>query len=160
MGQEVKVELTNMCMICNGTKVLVQNRVKPGWPGITFPGGHVEPGESVTDSVIREVWEETGLTIEHPRLCGIKTWGEPGGLVEIAFLYKADAFSGELKSSQEGEVFWVERDSLPGMGLASGMEETFRVFFDDELSELYYSRKDENAPVGEWRYEDWKYKLQ
>lgn len=55
MSREVQVELTNMCMVCDGDKVLVQNRVKPGWPGITFPGGHVEPGESVTASVIREV---------------------------------------------------------------------------------------------------------
>lgn len=160
MGYEVNIELTNMCMVAEGTKVLVQNRVKPGWPGITFPGGHVEPGESVTASVIREVKEETGLTIENPRLCGIKTWGGPEGLLEIAFLYKAEKFSGTLASSEEGEVFWAERDSLPGMGLASGMEETFRVFFENDLSELYYSRKDENAPVGQWRYEDWEYTLQ
>ena len=39
MSREVQVELTNMCMVCDGDKVLVQNRVKPGWPGITFPGG-------------------------------------------------------------------------------------------------------------------------
>ena len=160
MSREVKVELTNMCMVCDGTKVLVQNRTKPGWPGITFPGGHVEAGESITDSVIREVFEETGLTIKNPHLCGLKTWGEPDRMAEIAFLYKAEAFSGELKSSEEGEVFWVERDSLPDMQLASGMEETFKVFFEEDISELYYSRKDENAPAGEWRYEDWKYRLQ
>ena len=86
MGYEVNIELTNMCMVADGTKVLVQNRVKPGWPGITFPGGHVEPGESITASVIREVKEETGLAIESPKLCGIKTWGGPEGLLEVAFL--------------------------------------------------------------------------
>ena len=160
MGREMQVELTNMCMVCDGTRVLVQDRVKPGWPGITFPGGHVEAGESITASVIREVFEETGLTVERPRLCGVKTWGEPGRLAEVAFLYKAEAFSGELKSSEEGKVFWVERDSLPDMALASGMGETFRVFFEEDISELYYSWKDGNAPAGEWRYEDWEYKLQ
>ena len=94
MGYEVNIELTNMCMVADGTKVLVQNRVKPGWPGITFPGGHVEPGESITASVIREVWEEPGLTIENPRLCGIKTWGGPEGLLEVASFIKQKSFPG------------------------------------------------------------------
>lgn len=40
--------------------------------GLTFPGGHIEKGESFVDSVIREVYEETGLTIENPRICGTK----------------------------------------------------------------------------------------
>ena len=160
MGYEVNIELTNMCMVADGTKVLVQNRVKPGWPGITFPGGHVEPGEAFTASGIREVKEETGLAIESPKLCGIKTWGGPEGLLEVAFLYKAEKFSGELKPSEEGEVFWAERDSLPAMQLASGMEETFRVFFEEDISELYYEKKDKNAPAGPWRYEDWQYTLQ
>ena len=60
--------LTNMCMVCNGDKVLVQDRVDPDWPGITFPGGHVETGESFCASVIREVYEETGVKMEIDRL--------------------------------------------------------------------------------------------
>ena len=64
--------LTNMCMLRKGDQVLVQDRKDPGWPGITFPGGHVEPRESLVCSVIREVYEETGLTIGDPRLCGVK----------------------------------------------------------------------------------------
>ena len=62
-------ELTNMCMIMDGTKVLVQDRSANDWNGIAFPGGHVEPGESIAESVIREIREETGLTIEKPKLC-------------------------------------------------------------------------------------------
>ena len=57
MSRTEIVTITNMCMICDGDKVLVQNKVNCDWAGITFPGGHVEKGESFTDAVIREVLE-------------------------------------------------------------------------------------------------------
>ena len=56
---------TNMCMVYSGDKILVLNRVKKDWPGLTFPGGHVEDGELFSESVIREMKEETGLTIRN-----------------------------------------------------------------------------------------------
>ena len=63
----METELCNMCMITDPEgRVLVQERLpKPSnaWSGLTFPGGHVEPGETVVASVIREVREGTGLTI-------------------------------------------------------------------------------------------------
>lgn len=148
LSREIPTELTNMCMIYQGDQVLVQNRQGHGWPGITFPGGHVEPGESITQSVIREVWEETGLTVIHPKLCGIKDWLQDDGSRYIVFLYKSDTFSGELNSSEEGEVFWASRDDLPSMNLSSGMEETFRAFFEDDISELSYYRED---PANDWQ---------
>ncbi len=148
MSREVPVELTNMCMVYNGSRVLVQNRQGRGWPGVTFPGGHVEPGESITASVIREVFEETGLHIENPRLCGVKNWSNEDGSRYMVFFYKTSEFSGELKSSEEGEVFWAERESLPGMNLSSGMEETFQAFFNDDISELFYTKSGSE----DWRY--------
>ena len=74
MDRPERVILTNMCMICKGTKVLVENKNWKEVQGIIFPGGHVEEHEPIVDSVIREIKEETGLTIEHPVLCGIKEW--------------------------------------------------------------------------------------
>lgn len=148
MARAVPVELTNMCMVWEGSRVLVQNRRDPGWPGITFPGGHVEPGESITASVIREVFEETGLTIANPRLCGVKNWSNEDGSRYMVFFYQTSEFSGELKSSEEGEVFWAERESLPGMNLSSGMEETFHTFFHDEINELFYTK----SGGDDWHY--------
>ena len=105
MARRETVVLTNMCMVYdNQGNILVQDRLDPEWPGITFPGGHVEPGEAFTKAVIREVWEETGLTIEHPRLCGLKQFPEEDGTRYIVMLYKANQFSGELRSSCEGNV--------------------------------------------------------
>ena len=141
MSREIKAEITNLCMIQDGTKVLVQDRLAKDWPGITFPGGHVDPGESVTGSVIREVKEETGLAIRQPRLCGIKDWTRDDGSRYLLFFYKTDKFSGELQSSEEGEVFWAELDALPGMNLAEDMEANLRVFLEDNISEFYYERQ-------------------
>ena len=137
-----KAELTNMCMVADGTRVLVQNRHAKDWRGAAFPGGHVEPGESITESVVREVFEETGLRIESPRLCGFKDWMKDDGSRYIVFYYRADKFSGELKSSEEGEVFWAELSELPGMNMAVDMELTLKVLLQDELSEFYFKKVD------------------
>ncbi len=136
------VTLTNMCMICDGGKVLVQDRRDPAWPGITFPGGHVEEGESFTDAVIREVWEETGLTIASPRLVGIKDWYSDGSRY-IVLLYRADRFSGTLHSSEEGDVWWEALDDLPHLTLADDMELMLRVFLEEDISEFYYRHTDD-----------------
>ena len=112
MKRSEPVELMNMCVLRRGSKVLVQDRTDPNWPGVAFPGGHVEKGESFTDAVIREVQEETGLTISSPRLCGIKDWCEDG-VRHVVLLYRAEQFTGTLRSSDEGEVWWVELAGLP-----------------------------------------------
>lgn len=131
--------LTNMCMICDGNKILVQDRKNPNWPGITFPGGHVESKESFVESVIREVKEETNLDIEQVRLCGVKQWTSKNGEYRyLVFFFRADSFSGTLKSSDEGEVFWIEKEHLHNYQLADGFAGMYEVFEQEELSENYY----------------------
>ncbi len=138
MAREELCVLMNMCMICDGDKVLVQDRKNPDWPGITFPGGHVERRESFADAVIREVKEETGLTISHVQLCGVKQWLEENDDRRyVVLMYKTDCFTGELKSSEEGEVFWIERSQLQDYVLAEGFEGMLEVFEREELSEQY-----------------------
>ena len=113
MGRKETVELTNMCMVEDGKgNVLVQNRLDPNWSGIVYPGGHVEAGESIAASVIREIREETGLTIENPTLCGVKQFWLDNGVRYIVFLFRADKFTGELHGSEEGDAFWLPREEL------------------------------------------------
>lgn len=145
MKRRESVTFTNMCMVRNGTKVLVQDRKNPDWPGITFPGGHVEWGESFTDAVIREVLEETGLKISCPQLCGIKDWMEEDGARYLVLLYRADRFEGELAASEEGAVFWVELEDMKKMVLAEGMETQLDVFLREEISEDFWYRE-----AGKW----------
>ena len=139
MAREENCILTNMCMIYNGNQILVQDRMNPDWPGITFPGGHVEPKESFIESVIREVKEETGLTISNVKLCGVKQWTHKNDSFRyIVFFFKTNTYSGELKSSDEGKVFWIDKKDLKDYILADGFGKMFEVFDNDNLSENYY----------------------
>ena len=144
MSRNEEVDLTNMCMVCDGKgNVLVQNKVNhPTWRGWNFPGGHVEKGEYVTPSVIREIQEETGLIIEGPRLCGIKEFHKlKDGKRYFVFLYIADKFTGELKASSEGEIFWYSLSELAKSDkLIDGFREMLPVFMDSNISEIFYER--------------------
>ncbi len=137
---------TNICMIYDGNgNVVVQERLDPIWPGITFPGGHVEYGESFTDAVIREVKEETGLTVSNLQMCGVHNWMRDDGSRYVVFMYKTNCFQGELTSSDEGEVWWAPISELPNLKLASGTLGMLKVFMENSLSEHFYYKKN-----GEW----------
>ena len=147
MSRAESAIFTNMCMVSDGNgNILVQDRRSADWPGITFPGGHVEPGESFTASVIREVFEETGLTIENPVLCGVKQFQTRENARYVVFFYRACRFSGELRASDEGEVFWIPREKLADYRFAPDFEDMVRVFESDELSEFYYYQEN-----GSWK---------
>ena len=137
--------LTNMVMVYDDSgRVLVQRRSDKNWPGCTFPGGHVEPGEPFMDSAVREVREETGLTVENLQLCGIKQWTQENGEYRyIVVLYKTNCFSGELTSSSEGEVFWCPREELDKLELAVGFDIMLPVFEDSGVSEVFYTIKND-----------------
>ena len=148
MARSEKAVVTVLCMVHDGTRLLLQNRVKADWRGYTLPGGHVEKGESFVQAVTREMREETGLTVHAPRLCGIKDWCEEG-VRHVVLLYRAEQFTGTLRSSDEGEVWWAELAGLPSLDLASSdMLDLLRVFEEDDLSELFYRQNGED-----WTYE-------
>ncbi|MBQ7944788.1 MAG: 8-oxo-dGTP diphosphatase [Lachnospiraceae bacterium] len=145
MSRTENVELTVLCLIHNEKQYLLQDRVKKDWKGYTLPGGHIEPGESIVDAVVREMQEETGLTIQNPKLCGVKQFPIDGGRY-IVFLFTADKYSGELISSEEGAMHWVNKDELNKVNLVSDFQELLQVMLDENMSEFQYVIED-----GEWK---------
>lgn len=133
-------------------RVLVQHRLtKPTnpWCGLTFPGGHVEVGESVTASAVREIREETGLVVSNLRMCGIVEWetlgertaGSPAEVEAhskyIVFMFRTSSFTGELKSSSEGAMEWMTLEQMRTGKLAPHMEQYIRVMIDDSVPQAY-----------------------
>lgn len=137
MGRTEKVELTALCLVYNEEAYLLQNRVKEDWKGYALPGGHIEAGESIVHAIVREMKEETGLTILNPKLCGVKQFPIEGGRY-IVFLFSTDKYEGELISSEEGEMRWVKKKELSDVNLVSDFNELLQVMLDDNLNEFQY----------------------
>ena len=116
-----------MCMVYKGDMILVINRTKSDWPGLSFPGGHLEENETLEESVVREMKEETGLEIKNPKLCAIKEWDWGNGVRYLGLLYKTNDFKGELKSSNEGEVFWINKRDINKYELSQDFLELFKM---------------------------------
>lgn len=145
MARTENVELTVLCLIQNGDEYLLQDRVKEDWKGYTLPGGHIENGESIVDAVIREMKEETGLTVLNPRLCGVKQFPIKNGRY-LVFLFYADKFEGEVVSSNEGSMHWISKDKLSDIDTVEDLGELLQVMLDENLSEFQYIIED-----GEWK---------
>ena len=108
------------------------------WSGLTFPGGHVEPGETVVASVIREVQEETGLTVSNLQNCGYIQWYNPIKQSQyFVFLFKTNTFSGELTGSVEGSVKWMTLEEMLSGQLAPNMLKYLAVFQNENILQAY-----------------------
>ena len=145
-----KITLTNMIMIQNPTtkKVLVQNRIK-SWKGLAFPGGHIEDDESVVDSAIREVKEETGLDVRNLQSCGLVHWLNRKTLERYwVFLFKTSDYSGELiANSDEGQHFWIDVEEMSATPTENHIHKYLPMFLEGKYNELFLSWGEENETL-------------
>lgn len=143
MKRTSEIELTNMCLIYDEERILVQEKTGTKYPGgLVFPGGHVEDGEPLVQSIIREIYEETGLTIKNPQPCGFKDWIQEDGTRYIVILYKTNQFEGQLKSLEEGRVFWLDRKDVETANLIWNMKELLEIFDTNQFSEFFFRVRD------------------
>ena len=110
---------TTLCYITRGDDVLMLHRVKKQndinkdkWIGI---GGKFEGEESPDECLLREAWEETGLTLTSWQCRGIVTFLNDCCEGEYMYLFTADGFEGQLKECDEGDLQWVSRDFLDSL---------------------------------------------
>ena len=133
-----RCELTNLCMITDAeNRILVQDRTDPSWPGICFPGGHVEPGEAFTAAAIRETREETGLTLTEYRFRGLVTFVSNEAPTEYMHLFTAGGYTGTLRDCDEGTLEWVPIGQVENLPLWQGD----KIFLELRREEAFFSLK-------------------
>ncbi|MFC6274986.1 8-oxo-dGTP diphosphatase [Levilactobacillus tangyuanensis] len=132
MARTQPVELVTMVLVTDPTtnRVLVEDKRHVPWKaGHSFPGGHVEVGESCAAAAIREVYEETGLRLTAVSFCGTCEWFDTAaGRRKLGLLYRGQDFSGQLQASDEGEIHWLPMSDLTPDNTATGLPEMLRVF--------------------------------
>ncbi len=107
---------------------LVINRLKQDWPGINFPGGHVEFDEDIPSSVRREMKEETGLDVKNIEFVSYYEWNiKEERKRHLCLLFRSKDFTGELKSSSEGEIFFLKKEDLINYPLSTDFDKILEI---------------------------------
>lgn len=134
-GQNKKHNCTTLCYIEREDSYLMMHRVKKEkdinkdkWVGV---GGHFEEGESPEECLLREVREETGLTLTSFRLRGIVTFSTDVYPTEYMFLYTADSYEGELTECNEGNLEWVKKEAVYDLPIWEGDKVFFRLLEEE-----------------------------
>ncbi len=112
---------------------------------LASPGGHAENGESIYDSAVREIKEETGLTIQNFKSCGLIYWfNNKTEDRYFVHLYRTTDYIGELiEVTEEGRVFWLSLDDLVKRKLAPNFKEYLTIILENKNSEAYCSWNDD-----------------
>lgn len=125
---------TTVCYLKKDNKVLMIKFAKKWEQVYAPPGGKFETGESPLDCIIREFYEETGLTLINPKLQGISYWRD--SIEGIIFVYIAEEYEGKLTtSSSEGELEWIKVDDLTSINQFDQNEKFTPFLFKEELFE-------------------------
>lgn len=130
-----KSPLTTLCYIEQDEKYLMLHRIKKEndmnkdkWIGV---GGHFEQGESPEECLLREVKEETGLTLTSWKFRGIVTFVSNEFPEEYMCLYTAEGFEGELLPCNEGTLEWVEKSKVTELPIWEGDKIFLRLLCED-----------------------------
>lgn len=122
-GRE-QMKLTTLCYIEKDDKYLMLHRIKKKndenqdkWIGV---GGKFEPGETPEECLLREVREETGLTLLSFRFRGIVTFVSDEWGTEYMHLFTADEYTGEMIECDEGELVWIPKDEIETLKIWEG----------------------------------------
>ena len=115
---------TTLCYLEKNGKYLLLHRTKKEgdlnrdkWIGV---GGKFEAGESPEECAVREIREETGLTVAYPRYRGIVTFVSDKWPTEYMHLFTATEFTGEMIECDEGELAWVDKDKVTELPIWEG----------------------------------------
>ena len=132
---EQKSRLTTLCYIENKGAYLMLHRIskkndvnKDKWIGV---GGHFEGDESPEDCLLREVREETGLTLTSWQFRGLVTFIAEGWDTEYMCLYTADKYEGEMIPCNEGTLEWVKKEDVLSLNLWEGDKIFFKLLNED-----------------------------
>ena len=127
----MKTNLTTLCYIENEDSYLMMHRVKKEkdinkdkWVGV---GGHFELDETPEECLLREVKEETGLTLTSWKLRGVITFMTDVYQTEYMFLYTADGYEGEMIECNEGNLEWVKKSDVYNLPIWEGDKVFFRL---------------------------------
>lgn len=130
---------TTLCYIEQDDKYLMLHRVKKEhdenhdkWIGV---GGKFEDGESPEDCLLREVKEETGLTLKTFSYRGIVTFVSDEYGTEYMHLFTATEYEGELQDCEEGELVWIPKTDIAKLNLWEGDKVFLRLL--DESKEFF-----------------------
>lgn len=132
-----KSNLTTLCYIEKDDCYLMMHRVSKKndvnagkWIGV---GGHFEANESPEECLLREVYEETGLTLTNYRLRGIITFISDGWGCEYMHLYTADGFKGALDTNcNEGVLKWIPKSEIYDLNLWEGDKIFLKLLLETE----------------------------
>ena len=136
MEERKKSELTTLCYIEKDDCYLMLHRVKKEkdvnkdkWIGV---GGHFERNESPEECLLREVKEETGLTLTSWQFRGLVTFMAEGWPTEYMCLFTADGFTGTMKECNEGVLAWVKKQDVGKLNLWEGDRIFLRLLDENE----------------------------
>lgn len=129
------MKLTTLCYIEKDNKYLMLHRTKKQndanhdkWIGV---GGKFEADETPQECLLREVYEETSLTLTSYSLRGIVTFISDEWETEYMFLFTSGEYEGEISDCNEGELVWIEKNEIMNLNLWEGDKIFLKLLTED-----------------------------